>query len=42
MSVMKVVRGLSRWVVLVVGVLLWQLWAVQRPQPVLPAAVDDR
>jgi ABC-type nitrate/sulfonate/bicarbonate transport system permease component len=36
MSVMKVVRGLSRWVVLVVGVLLWQLWASSAHSPFFP------
>jgi ABC-type nitrate/sulfonate/bicarbonate transport system permease component len=36
MSLMKVVRGLSRWVVLVVGVLLWQLWASAHHSPFFP------
>jgi ABC-type nitrate/sulfonate/bicarbonate transport system permease component len=44
MSVMKVVRGLSRWVVLVVGVLLWQLWASAHHSPFFPppSTIGDR
>ena len=33
---MRVLRGLSRWVVLVVGVLLWQLWASRHHSPFFP------
>ena len=33
---MRVLRELSRWVVLVVGVLLWQLWASGHHSPFFP------
>ena len=33
---MRVLRELSRWVVLVVGVLLWQLWASSAHSPFFP------
>jgi len=33
---MRVLRELSRWVVLVVGVLLWQLWASGAHSPFFP------
>ena len=33
---MKVLRELSRWVVLVIGVLLWQLWASGHHSPFFP------
>ncbi len=36
MSLTRVVRELSRWVVLVVGVLLWQLWASSHHSPFFP------